>query len=126
MDLVGRRHYYFIRGRLLGVSCRQTTRYTLPHCNIFIAVPGSVFYATPVGTSRGLLPSQQQFVLNATRNLKEFRVCIKRYLTNQIRSKILMVQPNEWDVATYLPIQQFKKESAKTVWQESVEQIRTI
>lgn len=30
---------------------------------------GSAFYATPVGLSRGLLPAQQQFVLNTTRNL---------------------------------------------------------
>lgn len=30
---------------------------------------GSAFYATPVGLSRGLIPAQQQFVLNATRNL---------------------------------------------------------
>ncbi len=32
--------------------------------------------------------------------------------------------PDEWDVATYLPVHQFKKQPAKTVWQDSIEEIR--
>lgn len=64
-------------------------------------------------------------ILDSTSRLKEFRPCIKKYLYSNIRSKILAVEPQEWDVALYLPIQQFKKERAKTVWQESLEQIRS-
>lgn len=63
-------------------------------------------------------------ILNATRRFREFKPCVKRYITSQIQSKILAVQPNEWDVATFLPIQQFKKATADAVWQESVEEIR--
>ena len=65
-------------------------------------------------------------ILNASRRLKEFRPCIKRYLTTQIQSKILMVQPNEWDIAVFLPIYQFKKARAERVWEDSVEQIRNV
>lgn len=63
-------------------------------------------------------------ILNASKRLKEFRPCVKRYLTSQIQSKILMVQPNEWDIAAFLPIHQFKKARAQTVWEDSIDQIR--
>ena len=63
-------------------------------------------------------------ILNASRRLKEFRPCVKRYLNTQIQSKILMVQPNEWDIAVFLPIHQFKKARVQQVWEDSVEQIR--
>jgi hypothetical protein len=65
-------------------------------------------------------------ILDSSKRYREFRPCIKKYLYSHIRSKILSIEPQEWDIALYLPIQQFKKENAKTVWQESVEQIRTI
>lgn len=63
-------------------------------------------------------------ILSASKRLKEFKPCIKKYLTGHIQSHILTIQPDEWDVAAFLPIQQFKKASASKVWQESVESIR--
>ena len=63
-------------------------------------------------------------ILAATRRFKEFRPCVKKYLYSHIRSRILAVQPDEWDVATYLPVHQFKKLAATKVWQESIEEIR--
>lgn len=63
-------------------------------------------------------------ILTASKRLKEFKPCLKRYLTGHIQSKILAIQSNEWDIAAFLPIQQFKKASAAKVWQESLEEIR--
>lgn len=63
-------------------------------------------------------------ILTASRQFKEFRPCIKRYIFNNIRSKILAVKPNEWETAVFLPVQTFKKEMAQTVWEESVKEIR--
>ena len=63
-------------------------------------------------------------ILEASKRYKEFRPCIKRYLYPHIKSRILAVQPNEWDTAIYLPVQQFKKAPANKVWKESVEEIR--
>lgn len=63
-------------------------------------------------------------ILVASKRLKEFRPCIKRYLAGHIQSKILAIQPNEWDVAAMLPLQQFRGAKQQTVWQESLEQIR--
>jgi len=63
-------------------------------------------------------------ILVASRRLKEFRPCIKRYLSSHIQSKILAVAPNEWEVAIALPLQQFKGAQPQEVWKESMEEIR--
>lgn len=63
-------------------------------------------------------------MLDASSRLKEFKPCIKHYLYSHIKSRILAVEPNEWDVAMYLPVHQFKKAQPKEVWKDSVEEIR--
>jgi hypothetical protein len=63
-------------------------------------------------------------ILQASKTFKEFRPCIKRYLTSQIRSKILTIQPNEWEIAAFLPIQQFRGAKATDVWKDSVDEIK--
>lgn len=63
-------------------------------------------------------------ILQATRRYKEFRPCVKRYLNGHIKSRILAVMPDEWDVATMLPVQAFRKAPVSTVWQDSLEEIR--
>jgi hypothetical protein len=63
-------------------------------------------------------------ILNASKRFKQFKPCLKKYLFGHVQSKILAVQPNEWDVAAFLPIQQFRKATTAEVWQESLEQIR--
>ena len=63
-------------------------------------------------------------ILDSSSRFREFRPCIKRYLYTNIKSRILAVEPQEWDVALYLPIQQFKKAPVKTVWQDSLQEIK--
>jgi hypothetical protein len=63
-------------------------------------------------------------ILTASRRFREFRPCIKRYLFSQIRSKILTIEPQEWEVAIFLPTQLFKGAKPQKVWQESVNEIR--
>jgi hypothetical protein len=41
-----------------------------------------------------------------------------------LKSKILTIHPEEWEVATLLPLQQFKKAKPLRVWKESVQEIR--
>jgi len=64
-------------------------------------------------------------MLDASSKLKEFRPCIKQYLYSHVKSRILSVEHNEWDIAVYLPIQQFKKAKPQEVWQDSIQDIRT-
>lgn len=63
-------------------------------------------------------------ILAASSRYREFRPCIKKYLLPQIKSRILKVESEEWDTALFLPVHQFKKKQAPTVWKESVEEIR--
>jgi hypothetical protein len=63
-------------------------------------------------------------ILNASRRFKEFKPCLKRYLFNHMRSRLLAIQPKEWETATLLPLQMFKGATANKVWTESVEEIR--
>ena len=63
-------------------------------------------------------------ILNTSRRFKEFKPCFKKYLMSNVQSRILAVQPNEWDIAAFLPIQQFRKAPANKVWQESLQEIR--
>jgi hypothetical protein len=60
-------------------------------------------------------------ILNSAKRYAEFRPMLKRYLFSHLRSKLLMVQPNEWDVAAMIPIQQFKGARASTVWKDSMQ-----
>jgi hypothetical protein len=63
-------------------------------------------------------------ILQASRRFKEFKPCIKRYLHGHIKSKILTVQPEEWETAVFLPTHLFKGAKPTEVWQESVNEIR--
>lgn len=59
-------------------------------------------------------------ILTATKNYKEFRPCLKRYLYSHVKSKILTIQPPEWEVALFLPTAVFKGAPVSKVYAESV------
>jgi hypothetical protein len=61
-------------------------------------------------------------ILAATQRYKEFRPCIKHYLNTQIKSKILTVQPGEWETALFLPTANFMKAPISQVHKESIEE----
>lgn len=63
-------------------------------------------------------------ILSMTKSFREFKPCIKKYLNGNIKSKIIQIQPQEWDTAIFLPTHMFQKEPARQVWKESVEEIR--
>ena len=63
-------------------------------------------------------------ILTTSKRFNAFQPCIKRYLYTHVKSRVLTIQPNEWEVAALLPLQQFKKAKATTVWQDSIEEIR--
>jgi hypothetical protein len=63
-------------------------------------------------------------IISATKRYKEFKPCVKRYLYSHLASKILAIQPNEWETAVFLPTHQFQNAKAGKVWKESVAQIK--
>ena len=63
-------------------------------------------------------------ILDGAAKFKEFRPCIKRYLTKQVQSKFMYVYPSEWDIALFLPTERFVGASKSTVFAESRRKIK--
>jgi hypothetical protein len=60
-------------------------------------------------------------ILSASKRLKEFKPCLKKYLYGHVKSKLLAIQPEEYQIAALLPLQQFRKATASQVWTESLQ-----
>lgn len=58
-------------------------------------------------------------ILKAMMQSELFRPCIKKYLTNNIRSKFLRIDASEWNIAIFLPVESFIGESKQNVWKDS-------
>ena len=50
---------------------------------------------------------------------KEFRPCFKQYLMSQVKSRIVRVPMTDWEIAVFMPTQQFKKVKDESVWRYS-------
>lgn len=61
-------------------------------------------------------------LLQSTKKFKEFEPCFKHYLTNHIKGKPVRVPMSEWEIAIFLPVEQFKKVKKETVWRYSRKQ----
>lgn len=64
-------------------------------------------------------------VLSSAAKYKNFKPCIKHYLTSQLRSRFLYIYPSEWDIALFLPTERFEGATKRTVWAESKKIIRS-
>lgn len=62
-------------------------------------------------------------ILKGAAKLKLFQPCVKRYLSSHVMSNFIFVFPSEWDVCLFLPLESFKKASAKTVWDNSTKKV---
>lgn len=51
--------------------------------------------------------------------------CFKRYLGSHVRSRFVEVHSTEWDIALFLPIARFEKQSQQQVWNQSRELIKS-
>lgn len=58
-------------------------------------------------------------ILKSASASKYIKPCIKRYLTGHCRSRFVFVEPVEWDIALFLPVSNFQKESEAKVWADS-------
>lgn len=54
---------------------------------------------------------------------KYFKPCIKRYLYTQLRSRYIKIDPEAWDQAIFLPVENFQGASSARVWADSLKEI---
>lgn len=64
-------------------------------------------------------------ILNGAARYKEFKPTVKHYLSNHVRSRLVYINPAEWDVALFLPTERFEKASKTQVWNDSRKIIRS-
>ena len=65
------------------------------------------------------LRSLRYDLLKKASKFKEFKPCFKHYLTNHVKGNVVRVPMTEWEIAIFLPIDNFKKVSRDTVWRYS-------
>jgi hypothetical protein len=63
-------------------------------------------------------------VLKGAEKFKLFKPTFKRYLTSQVRSRFVQIEPSEWDIALWLQTEQFIGASKSKVWADSKKIIR--
>lgn len=63
-------------------------------------------------------------ILNSARKFKEFKPCVKHYLSGQMKSRLTYINPTEWDVALFLPTAKFVGATQATVFKDSRKIIR--
>lgn len=59
-------------------------------------------------------------ILKSAATYKFFKPCFKHYLDKHIKSRKLLIDSVEWDMALFLPIQRFKKASTTRVYTDSI------
>jgi len=64
-------------------------------------------------------------LLNTVPKYRLFKPCLKRYLWEQIRSPLLHVTPDQWDVAIFLPAERFVGAQKQEVFRDSITQVFT-
>jgi len=62
-------------------------------------------------------------ILSSAAKFRYFEPCVKQYLFTQMKSQFFYIQPEEWDVALFLPLERFQKKSKTQVFAESRKQI---
>jgi hypothetical protein len=58
-------------------------------------------------------------LLKSSAKMKYFKPCFKHYLTQHVDSRIAKVEPTEWEIALFMPLQRFKGATAAEVYKDS-------
>jgi hypothetical protein len=59
-------------------------------------------------------------ILQSAAKFRYFEPCVKHYLNNHVKTRFLMVDPKQWDVALFLPLERFAKASKSKVYADSI------
>lgn len=59
-------------------------------------------------------------LLQGVRKYKEFKPCFKHYLGKHVKSQFSRVPMTDWEIAIFLPTEQFVKSPKTSVWKDSI------
>lgn len=74
-------------------------------------------YHMPRG-SREFVLRWKDIKINAYK-LRAAYPCLKRYLLSHMQSKAILIKPEHWKIALFLPTEYFMKENKRKVWKDS-------
>lgn len=63
-------------------------------------------------------------ILNSAAKYKEFKPTVKHYLADHVRTRLVYINPTEWDIALFLPTERFEGATKTEVWRDSRKIIR--
>jgi hypothetical protein len=58
-------------------------------------------------------------LLNSAARYKYFVPCVKKYLYSHVKTKFLLIPANEWDIALFLPLERFQKQTKNQAYKDS-------
>lgn len=62
-------------------------------------------------------------ILKALSKKSLYKPCVKYYLNNHIRSDLIFISPDYWDIALFLPLQRFEKSTSSRVYSDSIKKV---
>lgn len=65
-------------------------------------------------------------LIGSAAKFKEVKPCVKMYLMSHVRTKFIKIPPEDWLIASQLPMGQFAKARAREVWKKSTNTINGI
>lgn len=63
-------------------------------------------------------------IVQSAARSRNFLPCVKRYLYSHFRSQIQMIEPEDWNIALFVPTDRWAKANKRRVYQESLDKIR--
>ena len=70
-------------------------------------------------TNKSRLNKLRYNLLQSTKKYKEFEPCYRHYLMPKVKTNLVRVPMTDWEIAIFLPTEQFAKVSKETVWRYS-------
>lgn len=65
-------------------------------------------------------------ILKSVSRLAPYKPCIKKYLRAHVRSRFVLIDVKEWDIALFMPLERFEGASNGYVWERSKSSINTL
>lgn len=63
-------------------------------------------------------------ILDSSSKFRFFKPCVKHYLNNHVKSRFVYIEPREWNIALFLPLQHFKGATLRQVYNDSIKQVQ--
>ena len=71
-------------------------------------------------TEKSRLTKLRYNLIKGSTKFKEFKPCYKRYLSEHVKSSMARVPMTDWEIAIFLPTEQFKKAGLGKVFSDSI------